>query len=131
MLTLYTIASLVLTTVTLVGGGKWMRIRENRKLKRVLKNGREHEAVILDSRSITPSVFNTENIRLKVQLLAENPIVMEFDYDASYPEWRELTTGKVVTVAIDPADSRNVLLVRRSSQRSTLWSASSSSLLAF
>ena len=131
MLTLYTIASLVLATVTLISGGTWLRTRENRKLKLVLKNGREHEALILDAQPVRPSIFNTENIRLKVQILAEKPLVVEFDHDASYPEWRELMTGKVITVAIDPADPHNVLIVRKSSQPSKVSSASSSSLLAF
>lgn len=131
MLTLYTIASLALAAVTLVGGGKWMRVRESRKLKRVLKNGREYEALILDARPIRPSIFNTENIRLKVQILARKPLVVEFDYDASYPEWRELTTGKVITVTMDPADPHNVLVVRRSSKPSKLSSAGKSALLAF
>ena len=131
MLTLYTIASLVLATVTLVGGVKWMQTREHRKLKQVLKSGREHEALILDAQSIKPSIFNTKNIRLKVQILTKKPLIVEFDHDATYPESRELTTGKVITVAIDPADPHNVLVVRRSSRPSKLSSASSGSLLAF
>lgn len=130
MLTLYAIASLVLATVTLVGGVKWMRTREHRKLKQVLKSGREHEALILGAHAIKPTIFNTENIRLKVQLLTEKPLIVAFDHDATYPESRELMTGKVITVAIDPADPHNVLVVRRSSQPSKLPSASSS-LLAF
>ncbi|WP_342082902.1 hypothetical protein [Dyadobacter sp. OTU695] len=131
MLTLYTIASLVLAALILIGGGKWLRIRENRKLTRVLRNGREYEALILDARSIKPSIFNTENIRLKVQILAEKPLVVEFGYDASYPEWRELMTGKVITVDIDPADPGNVLIVRKSSRPAKLPSATSKALLAF
>lgn len=131
MLTLYTIASLLLATVTLVTGGRWMRVRENKKLKRVLKNGTECEALILDAQSIKPSIFNTENVRLKVQLLAEKPLVVEFDYDASYPEWREMMAGKVIKVAIDTADPHNVLIVRKSSRPSKLSSPSNSALLAF
>ena len=131
MLTLYTIASLVLAFVTLVGGSQWMRTREHRKLTKALKSGREHEALILDSRSIKPTIFNTENIRLKVQILTDNPIVVEFGYDASYPEWRDLTTGKVVTVAMDPADPQNVLVVRRSSQPAKTSSPRNSPLLVF
>lgn len=131
MLTLYTIASLVLAAVILIGGGKWLRIRENKKLTRVLRNGREYEALILDARSIKPSIFNTENIRLKVQILAEKPLVVEFGYDASYPEWRELMTGKVIIVDIDPTDPGNVLIVRKSSRTAKLPSATSKALLAF
>lgn len=131
MLTLYTIASLVFATATLAGGNKWMLVRENRKLKQVLKNGREYEAMILDARAIKPSIFNTENIRLKVQILADKPMVVEFDYDASYPEWRELVTGKVITVAIDPADPHNVLIVRKSSRPSKSSSANNGALLVF
>lgn len=131
MLTLYTIASLALATVTLGGGSKWMLARENRKLKRVLKNGRQYEALILDAQPLKPSIFNTENIRLKVQILTEKPLVVTFDYDATYPEWRELVTGKVITVDVDPADPHNVLIVRKSSRPSKLSSASNSALLAF
>jgi len=131
MLTLYTIASLILAAVTLIGGSKWLQTREHRKLKRVLKNGRDYEALIVDARPIKPSIFNTENIRLKVQVLTEKPLVVEFDYDASYPEWRELITGKVITVAIDPADPHNVLVVRRSSRPSKLPAAGKGALLAF
>ncbi|MGG7661059.1 hypothetical protein [Dyadobacter sp. BHUBP1] len=130
MLTLYTIASLAFATVTLFGSSKWMLVRENRKLKRVLKTGREYEALILDARPIRPSIFNTENIRLKVQILAEKPLVVEFDYDASYPEWRELVAGKVITVDIDPADPHNVLIIRKSSRTSKPSSTSNSALLA-
>jgi hypothetical protein len=131
MLTLYTIASLVLAIVTLISGSKWIRIRENRKLKRVLKDGREYEALILDAQAIKPSIFNTENMRLKVQVLAEKPLVVEFDYDASYPEWRELMTGKVITIDIDPSDPHNVLVIRKSSQPSKRSSAGKGALLAF
>jgi len=131
MLTLYTIASLVLAAVILIGGGKWLRIRENKKLTRVLRNGREYETLILDARSIKPSIFNTENIRLKVQILAEKPLVVEFGYDASYPERRELMTGKVIIVDIDPTDPGNVLIVRKSSRTAKLPSATSKALLAF
>lgn len=131
MLTLYTIASLVLAAVTLIGGGKWMRLREKSKLKRVLKNGREYEALILNAQPVRPSIFNTENIRLKVQILTEKPLVVEFEYDASYPEWRELMTGKVITVAVDPADPHNVLVVRRSSRPSKVSAAGKNALLAF
>ncbi|ACT94246.1 hypothetical protein [Dyadobacter fermentans] len=131
MLTLYTIASLALASVTLIGGGKWLQIREHNKLKRVLRNGRQYEALILDAQPIKPSIFNTENIRLRVQILSEKPVVMEFNYDAPYTEWRELTTGKVVTVDIDPDDQRNVMLVRKSSQPKATPAARRSALLAF
>lgn len=131
MLTLYTIASLALASVTLIGGGKWLQIREHNKLKRVLRNGRQYEALILDAQPIKPSIFNTENIRLRVQILSEKPVVMEFNYDAPYTEWRELTTGKVVTVDIDPDDQRNVMLVRKSSQPKAAPAAGRSALLAF
>ncbi|MBO9617349.1 MAG: hypothetical protein J7619_32000 [Dyadobacter sp.] len=131
MLTLYTIASLAFATVTLVGGGKWKLARENKKLKRVLKNGKEYEALILDAQPVRPSIFNTENIRLKVQILMDKPLVVEFDYDATYPEWRELMTGKVIKVDIDPADPHNVLIIRKSSRPSKLSSATNSTLLAF
>lgn len=131
MLTLYTITSLVFAAVTLIGSGKWLRVSENRKLKRVLRNGREYEALILDARSIRPSIFSTENIRLKVHILAETPFVVEFDYDASYPEWRELMTGKVITVDIDPGDPRNVLIIRKSSRPTKVSSVTSNALLAF
>ena len=131
MLTLYTITSLVLAAVTLVGCGKWLRVRENRKLKRVLRNGREYEALILHARSIKPSIFNTENIRLKVQIWAEKPLVVEFGYDASYPEWRELATGKMITVDIDPDDPRNVLIVRKSSRPAKVLPVPGKILLAF
>jgi hypothetical protein len=131
MLTLYTIASLVLAAVTLIGVGTWLRIRENRKLTRVLRNGREYEALILDARSIRPSVFSTENIRLKVQIWAEKPLVVEFDYNASYPEWQELMRGKMITVDIDPGDPSNVLIVRKSSRPAKVPSLTSNALLAF
>lgn len=131
MLTLYTIASLVLATITLAGGSKWILARENRKLKRVLKNGRQYEALILDAQPLKPSIFNTENIRLKVQILTEKPLVVTFDYDATYPEWHGLVTGKVITVDVDPADPHNVLIVRKSSRPSKPSSASKSALLAF
>lgn len=131
MLTLYTIASLALAAVTLIGGGTWLRVRENRKLVRVLRNGTEYEALILDARSIRPSIFSTENIRLKVQIWAEKPFVVEFDYDASYPEWRELMTGKMITVDIDPANPGNVLIVRKSSRPAKVSSPTSNALLAF
>ena len=131
MLTLYTIASLAFATVTLVGGGKWKLAHENRKLKRVLKTGKEYEALILDAQPVRPSIFNTENIRLKVQILMDKPLVVEFDYDATYPEWRELMTGKVIKVDIDPADPHNVLIIRKSSRPSKRSSATNSVLLAF
>ncbi|PSL26553.1 hypothetical protein [Dyadobacter jiangsuensis] len=131
MLTLYMIASLTFATVTLVGGGKWMLVRENRKLKRVLKTGREYEALILDAQPVRPSIFNTENIRLKVQILAEKPLVVTFDYDASYPEWRELVTGKVIRVDVDPTDPQNVLIIRKSSRPSKSSSTSNNALLVF
>lgn len=131
MLTLYTIASLALAAVTLIGGGTWLRIRENRKLIRVLRNGAKYEALILDARSIRPSIFSTENIRLKVQIWAEKPFVVEFDYDASYPEWRELMTGKMITVDIDPGNPGNVLIVRKSSRPAKVSSPPRNALLAF
>jgi hypothetical protein len=131
MLTLYTIMSLVFAAVTLIGSGKWLRIRENKKLAQVLRNGREYEAQILDARSIRPSIFSTKNIRLKVQIWAEKPLVAEFDYDASYPESRELMAGKVITVDVDPGDPRNVLIVRKSSRPPKLSSITSNTLLAF
>ncbi|MCF0073482.1 hypothetical protein LZD49_23590 [Dyadobacter sp. CY261] len=118
MLTLYTIAALAFATVTLISGGKWLRAHESRKLKKVLRDGREYEALILDTQPIKPSIFSTENLRLRVQLLGEKPVVVEFDHDASYPEYRELMTGKVITVDIDPADHRNVMIVRKSSIQS-------------
>ena len=131
MLTLYTIASLAFATVTLVGGGKWKLAHENRKLKRVLKTGKEYEALILDAQPVRPSILNTENIRLKVQILMDKPLVVEFDYDATYQEWRELMTGKVIKVDIDPADPHNVLIIRKSSRPSKRSSATNSVLLAF
>lgn len=131
MLTLYTIMSLVFAAVTLIGSGKWLRVRENKKLAQVLRNGREYEAQILDARSIRPSIFSTENIRLKVQIWAEKPLVVEFDYDASYPEWRKLMAGKVITVSVDPGDPRNVLIVHKSSRPPKLSSVTSNTLLAF
>ncbi|GGM99127.1 hypothetical protein GCM10010967_36360 [Dyadobacter beijingensis] len=131
MLTLYIIALPVLAAVMLVGGGNWFQMRESRKLKRVLKNGREYEAIILEAWPINPSVFYTENIRLKVQILSETPVVVEFDFDASFPEsQRELVVGKVITVDIDPADPRNVLIVRKSSRPSALSPSKGNSLLA-
>lgn len=131
MLTLYIIMSLVFAAVILIGGGRWLRIRENKKLAQVLRNGREYEAQILDARSIRPSIFGTENIRLKVQIWAEKPFVVEFNYDASYSEWREMTAGKMITVDVDPGDPRNVLIVRKSSRPPKLSSVTSNVLLAF
>jgi len=116
MLALYTIASLAFAAAALMTGGQLARTREHRKMKRVLKNGREYEALILNAQPITPSIFNTENIRLKVQILSEKPVVVEFDYDASYPEWRELVTGKVISVDVDPGDNRNIMITRKSSR---------------
>lgn len=116
MLALYTMASLAFAAATLISSGKWLQMLENRKLKRVLKNGREYEALILHASAVKPSIFGTENIRLKVQILAEKPIVVEFDYDASYPEYRELLTGKIITVDIDPSDAGNMMITRKSSR---------------
>ncbi len=131
MLTLYTITALALAIITLISGGKWMQMRDSRKLKGVLKNGREYEALILNAQPVKPSIFSTGNIRLKVQIMTEKPHVMQFDYDASYPEWRELMTGKVITVDIAPADPHNVLIVRKSSRPAKSSPATSGALLAF
>jgi hypothetical protein len=129
MLTLYTITALAFAVVTLLSGSKLIQTRESRKLKKILKNGRECEALILDVRPIKPSIFNTENIRLKVQILSEKPLVTEFDYDASYPEARELMTGKIITVDIDPSDRRSVMITRKSSRPSKPSAATSGSAL--
>lgn len=131
MFTLYTITSLVLAAAALVGCGIWLRTRESRKLAQVLRNGREYEALILNARSIRPSIFSTKNIRLKVQIWAQKPLVVEFDYDASYPEWRELMTGKMVTIDIDRDDPSNVLIVRKSSRPAKVSPLANNVLLAF
>lgn len=129
MLTLYTVASLALAAITLLGSGKWLHFQENRKLKRVLKNGVEYEALILDARPINPSIVNPENIRLEVQILAEEPRFVTFDYDASYPESRGLVTGNIIQVAVDPVDPHNVLIIRKSFRPPKFFQASSRDLL--
>lgn len=116
MLTLSTITLLIFTTAVLTGIGKWAMLRENRKLKQLLKDGCEYEAVILQAMRIKPLLLSTKNVRLKVQILAEKPIITEFDYDASFFEWRELVTGKIITVDIDPNDPTNIIITRKSSR---------------
>lgn len=114
--TLYAIGALAAGVAVLIFRTRLARLREHRKLRQVLKNGREFEALILDAKPITPSVIRTENVRLRVQLLSEKPVEIRFDYDATYPEWRELAIGKVITIDVDPADYRTVLITRKSSR---------------
>lgn len=115
-LTLYTVIALSATAALFIIGTKWALVAEHRKLRQVLKNGREFEAVIVEARPVRPSVLRPENVRLKIQLLAEKSVEIQFDYDASYPEWRELAIGKIISVDVDPANHRVVLVTRKSSR---------------
>lgn len=115
-LALYTIIALSAAAALLIFATKWTVVAEHRRLKRILKNGREFEAVVVEARPIHSSVLRPENVRLKIQLLTKDSVEIRFSYDASYPEWRELAVGKIITVDIDPADHRVVLITRKSSQ---------------
>jgi hypothetical protein len=92
---------------------EWLFFSEYRKLKRILRNGREYEAVILGIKPQRPTMLSPENVRLRVQLLAEKPIVTEFSYEATYPEYRELGVGKIITIDIDPANRGAAIITRK------------------
>lgn len=114
MLALYTFAALALAILFLVGAGKWLQTRESSKLRSVLKNGAEQQARILHVQRISPSLLNSDNIKLKVELLGGKPETLTFSHDSPEPEAHELVAGEVITISIDPADRRNVLIVRKS-----------------
>nr|WP_295934309.1 hypothetical protein [uncultured Dyadobacter sp.] len=115
-LALYTIIALSAAAALFIIATKWTVVTEHRRLRRILKNGREFEAVVVEARPIHASVLRPENVRLKIQLLTQKSVEIRFNYDASYPEWRELAVGKIITVDIDPADHRVVLITRKSSR---------------
>lgn len=92
---------------------EWVVFSEYRKLKRILRDGREYEAVILSVKPLRPTMLSMENVKLRVQLLSETPIVTEFKYEATYPEWRELCVGKIIKIDLDPVNRGAAIITRK------------------
>lgn len=109
---IYTLTTIFFGGILLMLAFEWMTNAEHRKLTRVLRDGQECEATILNVTSIRPTLFNMANVKITAEIkrTGEQPAVIRFKYEATYPEWQKLHTGRIVTIDVNPHNSRSVLL---------------------
>jgi hypothetical protein len=109
---MYTFTSIFVGGIGLTLAFEWITSSEHRKIRKVLRDGQECEATILNVTSITPTLFDMANVRITAEIKRPNekPAVIRFKYEATYPEWQKLHTGRIVTIDVSPHNSRSVLL---------------------
>ncbi|MEO6283340.1 MAG: hypothetical protein ABIN80_03350 [Dyadobacter sp.] len=108
----YTLTSIFLVGICLMLFFECITRSEHRRLTKVLRDAQECEATILNVTAITPTLFNMANVRVTAEIKRpnENPTIIRFKYEATYPEWQRLHTGRVVTIDVNPFNPKSVLL---------------------
>jgi hypothetical protein len=109
---IYTLTTIFLGGILLTLLFEWITSAEHRKLAKALRDGQECKATILNVTSITPTLFNMANVRITAEIWRANekPSIIRFKYEATYPEWQKLHTGRIVTIDINPHNPKSVLL---------------------
>jgi hypothetical protein len=109
---MYTLTSIFVGGILLTLAFEWITSSEHRKIRKVLRDGQECEATILNVTSITPTLFNMANVKITAEIKwpDEKPAIIQFKYEATYPEWQKLHTGRIVRIDVNPHNSKSVLL---------------------
>jgi hypothetical protein len=109
---MYTITSIFIGGILLTLAFDWLTRLEHRKITKVLRNGQEYEAKVLNVTAITPTLFNMANVRITAEIRrpSENPTIIQFKYEATYPEWKKLHTGRIVRIDVNPFNPKSILL---------------------